>query len=55
MKKRLIIKENGTLKQIIEVEVADKEHLQALIKYPQRIYKNKKAYDRKRDKSIPKD
>jgi hypothetical protein len=55
MKKRLIVKENGIIKRVIEVEVADKEHLQALIKYPHRVAKSKKAYDRKRDKSIPKD
>lgn len=33
---------------VIEKVVADKEHLQSQIKFPARVFKNKKKYNRKK-------
>lgn len=52
MKKRIIIKENGQIKKIIEMTVRDREHLEAQIKNPHRVTENKKAYNRKKIKKV---
>lgn len=55
MKKKVIVKENGIAVKTIEISIRDYEHLQAQIKNPHRIAKNKKKYDRKYQKGIDSD
>jgi hypothetical protein len=52
MKKRIIIKENGKIKQIITFEPRDEAHFQAQLKNPHKIVENKKTYNRKKVKKV---
>ena len=55
MKKKIIVKENGVAVKKIEITIRDYEHLQAQIKNPHRIARNKKKYNRKYQKGIDND
>lgn len=50
MKKRIIIKENGNIKKIIDLEFRDEAHFLAQLRNSHKVTENKKKYNRKKYK-----
>ena len=50
MKRKIVIKENGKVKKVLETTVRDYEHFQAQLKNPYKVIVSKKIYNRKKFK-----
>ena len=50
MKRKVVIKENGEVKKVLETTVRDYEHFQGQLKNPHKVIASKKKYNRKKFK-----